>query len=52
MIGLAFLSGCETETTINDGVASVFSNYLEENPEYKTASFTFGEMKFRKNNHL
>jgi hypothetical protein len=49
-IGLAFLSGCGTETTINDDeAASVISNYLKENPEYKTASFTFGEMKFRQN---
>ncbi len=47
-MGFAFTSGCGTETTINDDeAASVISNYLNENPEYKTASFTFGEMKFR-----
>jgi len=47
-IGFAFISGCGTETTINDDEAtSVISNYLDENPEYKTANFSFGEMKFR-----
>jgi hypothetical protein len=48
VMGLAFISGCGPETTINDDeAASVISNYLDENPEYKTASFAFGEMKFR-----
>ena len=48
VMGLAFIIGCGPETTINDDVAaSVISNYLDENPEYKTASFAFGEMKFR-----
>ncbi|MFA6945108.1 MAG: hypothetical protein WC220_04320 [Pedobacter sp.] len=43
-------SGCGNETTINDDEASaVISDYLEEKPEYKTASFEFGEMKFRGN---
>lgn len=47
-IGFAFITGCGNETTINDDeAASVISNYLEENPEYKTANFAFGEMKFR-----
>lgn len=49
-LGFLFISGCGTETTINDDeAASVISNYLDENPEYKTASFNFGEMKFRQN---
>jgi len=49
-LGFTFISGCGTETTINDDeAASVISNYLDENPEYKTASFNFGEMKFRQN---
>ena len=44
------INGCGNKTTINDDeAASVISNYLDENPEYKTASFTFGEMKFRQN---
>jgi len=48
VMGLAFIIGCGPETTINDDeAASVISNYLDENPEYKTASFAFGEMKFR-----
>jgi len=48
VLGFAFINGCGNETTINDDeAASVISNYLAENPEYKTANFTFGEMKFR-----
>ena len=44
VMGLAFIIGCGPETTINDDeAASVISNYLDENPEYKTASFAFGE---------
>lgn len=49
-MGFGIINGCGTETTINDDeAASVISNYLDENPEYKTASFKFGEMKFRQN---
>ena len=52
-LSMVFISGCGNETTINDDeAASVISNYLDENPEYKTASFTFGEMKFRENKDL
>jgi len=48
MTGFVLISGCGTETTINDDeAASVISNYLDENPEYKTANFNFGEIKFR-----
>jgi len=48
VIGFVFINGCGNETTINDDeAASVISNYLEEKPEYKTADFIFGEMKFR-----
>ncbi len=50
VLGFVFVNGCGSETTINDDeAASVISNYLDEHPEYKTASFTFGEMKFRQN---
>lgn len=44
----ALISGCGNETTINDDeAASVIANYLDENPESKTANFSFGEIKFR-----
>lgn len=43
-----YFSGCGNKTTINENEASdVISNYLENNPEYKTVSFNFGELKFR-----
>ena len=43
-----FINGCGNETTINENEASdVIADYLESNPEYKTASFNFGEMKFK-----
>ncbi len=43
-----FISGCGNETTINNDEASaVIKEHLESNPEYKTVTFNFGEMKFR-----
>ncbi len=46
--GTIFLNGCADNTTINENEASaVITDYLEANPEYKTISFDFGEMKFR-----
>lgn len=42
------ISGCGSETTINDDEASaVIEQHLESNPEYETVTFNFGEMKFR-----
>ncbi|MEJ7779961.1 MAG: hypothetical protein WKF68_10245 [Daejeonella sp.] len=43
-----YISGCKNETTINDDEASaVIKQHLESDPEYKTVTFNFGEMKFR-----
>jgi hypothetical protein len=43
-----FINGCGNETTINEDEASeVIADYLESNPEFKTASFNFGELKFK-----
>lgn len=43
-----FINGCGNETTINENEASeVIAEYLESNPEFKTASFNFGEIKFK-----
>lgn len=48
---LAFISitsGCKNETSINEDDASeVIEEHLVIEPEYKTATFHFGEMKFR-----
>lgn len=42
------LNSCKDETTINENEASaVIENYLESNPEFKSTSFDFGELKFR-----
>lgn len=44
------LSSCSDNTTINQNEAGkVITNYLERNPEYKTTSFKFGELKFNSN---
>ncbi len=47
---LAFIcifSRCKNETSINqDDASEVITAYLESNPEYKTTSFKFGELKF------
>ena len=43
-----FINGCGNETTINENEASeVIAEYLESNPEFKTASFSYGEIKFK-----
>ncbi len=43
-----FINGCGNETTINENEASeVIAEYLESNPEFKAASFNFGEIKFK-----
>ena len=47
---IAFASifvGCKNETSINqDDASDVITAYLESNPEYKTTTFRFGELKF------
>jgi hypothetical protein len=43
-----FINGCGNETTINENEASeVIAEFLESNPEFKTASFSYGEIKFK-----
>lgn len=40
-------TSCKNETAINESDASdVISAHLESNPEYKTTTFKFGELKF------
>ncbi|MGB4399017.1 MAG: hypothetical protein WBJ10_06575 [Daejeonella sp.] len=41
------LTSCKNETSINESDASdVITAHLESNPEYKTTTFKFGELKF------
>lgn len=48
VLAFFYISSCGNKTSINDDDAtSVISDYLKENPEYKTGSFKFGEIKFR-----
>ncbi|WP_131539261.1 hypothetical protein [Pedobacter nototheniae] len=50
IIGLA---ACKNKTTINQNEAGeVITDYLKANPEYKTARFKFGEIKFSGTNDL
>lgn len=43
-----YMNGCGEKTTINENEATaVITDYLESNPEYKTITFYYGEMKFR-----
>lgn len=40
-------TACKNETSINqDDASEVITAYLESNPEYKTATLRFGELKF------
>ncbi|HEY1010738.1 MAG TPA: hypothetical protein VGE58_11535 [Daejeonella sp.] len=44
---LTAFTACKNETSINqDDASEVITEYLESNPEYKTATFRFGELKF------
>ena len=44
---ICILTSCKDGTSINEGDASeVITAHLESNPEYKTTSFKFGEIKF------
>lgn len=46
-------AGCKTKTTINqDEAGEVITEYLKANPEYKTARFNFGEIKFNSTNDM
>ena len=47
MAFVSFFTSCKNETSINEDDASeVIIAHLETNPEYKTATFKFGELKF------
>ena len=44
---ISFFTACKNETSINqDDASDVIVAYLESNPEYKTTTFRFGELKF------
>ncbi len=44
---ITFFTSCKNETSINqDDASDVIVAYLESNPEYKTTTFKFGELKF------
>lgn len=44
---VSFVSACKNETSINqDDASDVISTHIESNPEYKTTTFKFGELKF------
>lgn len=44
---ISFFFACKNETSINqDDASDVITTYLESNPEYKTTTFRFGELKF------
>ena len=46
-------SACKDVAKINaDEAGEVITDYLKANPEYKTARFNFGEMKFNSNNEM
>jgi hypothetical protein len=45
---ISFITACKNETSINqDDASEVIVAHLESNPEYKTTTFKFGELKFR-----
>lgn len=45
---ISIISSCKNETSINqDDASDVIVAHLESNPEYKTTTFRFGELKFR-----
>jgi hypothetical protein len=47
------VSGCKNVTKINaDDAGEVITDYLQANPEYKTARFNFGEMKFNSESEM
>ena len=47
MAFVSFFTSCKNETSINEDDASeVIVAHLETNPEYKTTTFKFGELKF------
>ncbi len=47
---LIFISACSDKSTINQSEAGkVITKYLEANPEYKTVTFHYGELKFNSN---
>jgi hypothetical protein len=44
---VSFFTSCKNETSINqDDASEVITAHLESNPEYKTTTFRFGELKF------
>lgn len=44
---ISLLTACKNETSIDkDDASDVITAFLESNPEYKTATFKFGELKF------
>ncbi|MGB4401208.1 MAG: hypothetical protein WBJ10_17680, partial [Daejeonella sp.] len=44
---ISIFTSCTNETSINESDASdVITAHLESNPEYKTTTFKFGEIKF------
>jgi hypothetical protein len=46
-------SGCKDVAKINaDEAGDVITDYLRANPEYKTARFNFGEMKFNSDSEM
>lgn len=53
---LAFIcifTSCKNESAIDqDDASEVILNYLESNPEYKTTTFKFGELKFHSRKDL
>lgn len=47
MAFLSFFTSCKNETSINEDDASdLITAHLESNPEFKTTTFKFGELKF------
>lgn len=51
LVSLAIMNSCGNKTAINEDDASdVITDYLESNPEFKTTSFEFGEIKFKGSN--
>ena len=53
MAFVSFFTSCKNETSINEDDASeVIVAHLETNPEYKTTTFKFGELKFHSRKDL
>ena len=53
MAFVSFFTSCKNETSINEDDASeVIVAHLKTNPEYKTTTFKFGELKFHSRKDL